>query len=278
MIRLSDSKRRTRLLLALLLTASLVIITVDFRTEGDGVLDKIGRAAVTVLGPLQEGLRKIFRPVGGFFTGLGRVPSLQHRIELLERENALLRSSQEQVADVFRENARLRQLLAMRERLNLRTLPSQVIGIAPSNFERSVFIDAGTRDGVRRGMPVVGGEGLVGRVIAAGTSSSEVLLIVDRSSDVAGRLTATGETGVLEGSGTDLRFELLNPYAKVAIGDQVVTAGYDRGVYPAGIPIGRVSTIPPGRQSLSKVVSVRPLVDFSSLDYVLVILGEGETR
>ncbi|MBI4730038.1 MAG: rod shape-determining protein MreC [Acidobacteria bacterium] len=273
-----DRTRRLRLLIALLITASIVIITIDYRAGGGGPLASLGRAAMTVLGPIQEGLARIGRPIGHFVAGFTEVPSLRARIGVLERENAALRVRQEEVADVFRENATLRRLLGLRDRLDLRTMPAQVIGVGPSNFERTLFIDRGTADGVRRGMPVMGGAGLVGRVINAGTGSSEVLLIVDRSCAVAGRLASGGETGTIEGTGgRDLRFELLNPEAKVKAGDQVVTSGYEGGVYPPGIPIGTVTKIPAGRRSLTKIVTVQPFVDFTSLDHVLLVLGDAGT-
>lgn len=274
MIRMFDRPRRARLLLGLLITAALVVVTIDYRTAGDGPLDRLGRVAVSVLGPIQEGLARIFRPVGSFLSGVGRVPSLKDRITTLERENAGLRAEREQVADVFRENDRLRGLLRLRDRLDLRTMPAQVIGIGPSNFHRTIFVDRGTADGVRTGMPVIGAEGLVGKVQTAGAGTSEIILVTDRSSGVAGRLATSGETGVVEGTGgRDLRFEIINPEARVKLGDQVVTSGYDGGVYPPGIPIGSVLRAPESRTALSRVVVLRPFVDFSTLDYVLLVTG-----
>lgn len=273
MIRMFDRSRRMRFLLVLLITTSLVLITIDFRSKGDSPLDAVGRFVVTVLSPIQEGLAKIGRPIGNFVRGFTEVPSLRARVEALDRENAALQAQIEQQTDVFRENRSLRRLLGLRDRLDLETVSAQVIGIGPSNFERTLFIDRGTSDGVRLGMPVIGGAGLVGRVIAAGPSSSEVLLIVDRSSSVAGRLAGSGETGILEGTGgATLRFEILNPDARVRKGDRVVTSGYDGGVYPAGVPIGIVTEVPKQQGALSRVVTVRPFVNFTGLDYLLLVV------
>lgn len=274
MIRLFERSRRVRLLLAILVTASLVVVTVDYRTEGDGPLDALGRYAMTVLGPIQEGLARIARPVGNFFAGFTEVPSLKARIAELERLNAELRAERDQIQDVFRENEQLRRLLGLERRLDLQTMPARVIGLGPSNFEQVLFVDRGSSDGVRRGMPVVGGQGLVGRVLAVGASTAQVLLITDRSSAVAGRLAGTGETGLLQGTGgSNLRFELLNPEAAVASGDLVVTSGYDGGVYPPGVPVGAVTAIREQQGALSRVVTVRPFVDFTTLDYLLLVTG-----
>jgi len=275
MIRMFDRQRRLRLLLLTFVLASITIVTIDFRTHGDGPLDRLGRVAMTVIGPLQEGLSTIFRPVGNFFGGIGRIGSLQADIELLERENAELRAQQEAVEDITRENASLRRLLVLRDRFNLRTAPAQVIGVSPSNFERVVFINRGSADGVRKDMPVLAGEGLAGRVVEVGETTSKVLLVVDRASAVAARLASNGKTGILEGTGgATVRFELLDPEAEVEVGDRVLTSGYDGGVFPPGLPLGTVVDAPPPHSALSRVVTVQPFVDFSSLDYVLLVTSE----
>ncbi len=276
MIKMFDRTRRLRILLAVLVMASLTIITIDFRTVGDGPLDKAGRGALTVIGPIQAGLVRIFRPVGNFFAGFTKVPALRDRIVALEAELATLRTEREQIADITRENESLRQLLGLRERFGFETLPAQVIGVSPSNFERTIFIDRGRADGVARDMPVVGGEGLIGRVVSVARTSSQVLLLTDRSSSVAARLSTNGRTGVLEGNGTGrLQLELFDPETEVVVGDKVVTSGYDRGLYPPGIPLGTVVDAPEAGSNLTRIVTLEPIVDLSSLDYVLLVVGEG---
>jgi rod shape-determining protein MreC len=275
MIRLSERTRRVRVLLAVLLTASLALVTIDFRSRGgEGPLDKIGRAAAAVLGPLQDGLGKIFRPVGNFFAGFTQVGDLKARIRALEEQNSTLTLREERVAEISRENDRLRALLAIGGQLSLVTTTAQVIGVGPSNFEHSIVIDRGTADGVRKDMPVLGGEGLVGRVLQAAAHTAQVLLIVDPSSAVAGRLAGNGEVGVLEGSGRqELRFRLFDSTASVSVGDGVVTSGFRESVYPPGIPIGKVSRLEPPSGALTRTVYVKPYVDFTSLDFVLVVKG-----
>lgn len=274
MIGMQGRTRRVRLLLAALVVASLTIVTIDYRSEGSGPLDALGRLSLTVVGPIQRGIGAVAAPVGRFLSGLGRGGSLQRKVEALERANAQMRAREEQVADVLRENARLRRQVALKDRFGLRTIAASVTGVSPSNFERAVFIDRGSAEGLRKDMPVLGDGGLVGRVLKVSRDTSVVSLIIDRRSAVAGRLTSTGETGVLEGSGGGmLRFELLDPTATVKVGDRVVTSGYDRGLYPAGLPVGTVVEAPPARTNLSRVVTVRPFVDFSSLDFVFPVLS-----
>jgi len=154
-------------------------------------------------------------------------------------------------------------------------MAAQVIGVSPSNFELTVFIDRGSRSGVKKDMPVIAGDGLVGRVIRVGPTTSVVLLLIDRTSAVASRVVSSGETGLLEGDGSEIaRLELFNPDATLAVGDRIVTSGYDRGLFPPGIPVGTVVSAPPAQSNLSRVVQIQPFVDFSSLDYVLLIVGQ----
>ena len=101
---------------------------------------------------------------------------------------------------------------------------------------------------------------------------SVVQLIIDPRSGVAARLATTGETGLLVGErNQDLQMQLVSPVADVPAGEPVVTSGYQGGLYPPGIPVGVVSHVYKDPASLQQVIQVRPAVDFSSLEFVLVI-------
>src|SRR6266568_233040 len=132
MIRMFDRTRRLRLLLIVLVIASITIITIDFRSKGNGPFDRIGHVALTVLAPIQHGLVTIFRPVGNFFAGFTEVPSLRARVSTLERQNAKLRGDESTLTDLERENENLRKAVGLRDRYNLDTLGAQVIGVSPS--------------------------------------------------------------------------------------------------------------------------------------------------
>jgi len=279
MMRILDRTRRARLLVAVLLSAAIVLVTIDFRTQGEGPLDAVGRGLMTVIGPIQDAVSKALRPVGNFLAGFTQVPSLKAEVERLQRDNALLQQRERQVNDVLHENEELRKLLGLGQRLDLKTVTARVSGVGPSNFENTVFIDRGSREGLRKDMPVISGSGLVGRVVETSAHAARVLLLIDPSSAVAARIASNGETGVIAGNGGDeLRFDLFDAEAAVTVGDQVVTSGYSGGVYPAGIPIGTVVRLEPRGGALSRRVWLRPYVDFTSLDYLLVVTGKGAAR
>ncbi|MBA3551702.1 MAG: rod shape-determining protein MreC [Actinobacteria bacterium] len=265
--------RSTRLLVVSLVMLSLMTITVDFRGGEEGPFAAAGRGALATLAPLQAAVSRVFRPVGDFFTGLVHVGSLKGENDALREEVERLRSENVEGVSIQRENEKLLALIGLRDQLGLEGVPAIVIGESVSNFEWTVTIDRGSSDGVEVDMPVVTGEGLVGHVVRVSGRAATVELIIDPESAVAGRLVGSGETGLVLGD-TDLRdltMDLVDDETEVNPDERVVTSGYQGGLYPPRIVIGSVSHVTGGSGGVSKVVTVRPAVDFSSLDIVLVV-------
>jgi len=273
--------RSTRLLVIGLVMVSLVTITLDFRGGDAGPLAGLGRTALGVIGPLQEAVSNVFRPVTDFIQGVTRIGSLRAENQRLQEELVVISRQLQEVTKLRAENEELSKLFGLTERLQIVTIGAEVIGESPSNFEYSVFINKGADDGLVPDMPVVGPEGLLGKVVRVSASSSSVLLIIDPDFSVGVRLAASGETGVLQGRREhDLLFDLVDPGTTVRPGELVETSGLG-GVFPAGIPVGVVSFADADEASLDKQVLVRPNVDFSALRLVAVVrapvAGEGQS-
>ena len=274
--------RSTRLLVLGLLVASLVTITVDARGGDRGPLALAGKAFGSIVGPLQEGVAAVFRPIGGFFQNVFQAGRLAERVEALEIENARLRSQQTEVQSLRDEVEELRDILAMSEALDLRVTGATVIAESHSNFEWSIKIDKGSGDGVVDDMPVIAAEGLVGRVTEVLPSTSKVRLIIDPTSFVTARLAVSGERGIVQGQREGLmRFALLDPETDVQPGEVVETSGYElpggqQGLYPPGIPIGTVESVAPSPDAITVTVLVRPYVDFSRLSRVSLVTSVDE--
>ena len=255
------AQRSTRLLVVSLVVASLLTISIDYREGNSGPLESIGGALFSVVGPMQDAVATVFRPIGAFFSGLAHIGSLQS-------ENRSLRS---QVEILKAENS---QNVNLERQFNLQGPGANVIGQSVGNFEWTVTVDRGSSSGVKLNAPVVTGDGLVGHVIRVASCCSVVQLMIDPRSAVAGRLANTGDTGLIVGErNQDLQMQLVSPDAEVPPGEQVVTSGYQGGLYPPGILIGFVSHVYTDPASLTKVIQVRPAVDFSSLEFVLVVTG-----
>jgi rod shape-determining protein MreC len=267
--------RSTRILVVSLVMASLVIITLDYRQGPSGIFESLGRGTSSIVSPMQAAVARVFRPVGAFFQGLGHVGSLQSENRRLKGEVERFKTETGSIANIERQFLELQRLLNIRSRLNLRrTIGANVVAASISNFEWSITLDQGSRDGVAVNQPVVSADGLVGHVTEVFAGTCFVQLIIDPRSAVGGRLAATGETGLVVGQrNRDLQMELVAPDAEVTPGEEVVTSGYQGGLYPPGVPIGVVSHLYTDPASLTKVIQVRPEVDFSSLEFVLVVVG-----
>lgn len=265
----------TRILVLSLVMASLMTITIDFRGGATGPFETAGsRLALTIVGPLQDAASKVFHPVGAFFSGLAHVGSLAEENKSLKRENDQLRAQNSQSLSLERERDRLAALLGLGQQLGLQGIGANVIAESLSNFEWSVTINRGSNDGVRVDMPVISDQGLVGRVTQVASRWSRVMLIIDPRSAVASRLVTSGETGLVTGQARNAPImDLVGPDAVVAPDEQIVTSGYQGGLYPPDIPVGFVSSVYSRPGSLTKSIGVRPAVDFSSLEFVEVVTG-----
>jgi rod shape-determining protein MreC len=275
--------RSTRLLVVGLVSASLAIITLDYRQGADGPLAAVGAQAQAFMAPLQRAVTTVTEPVGDFFSGLANLPSLQDENERLRRELADSQTQAARNAELQSDYQAMLDLLELKGTLDPTGVPAVVIGSGVSNFDWSVTIDAGANDGVDVDMPVVTGTTeaprLVGIVVAANPSSSEVQLLIDRDYRVGGELSVSGETGIVIGQGDDdLRMDLISPGTEIDIETepvQVFTTSYEvgeaTGLYPPNILIGSVSRVFEGTNEIQTAVSVRPAVDFSALEFVLVL-------
>ena len=170
----------------------------------------------------------------------------------------------------------LDELLRVSSAGRYRITPAEVISVGPAqDFAWTVGIDAGSLDGIEKDMTVINGDGLVGRVLKVNPTTSTVVLLVDVSSAVGGRVATTEEIGIVSGTGRQdsMEFQLLDPLAELVIGDALVTFGSRGGrPYAPGIPIGDVVDITGSAGQLARVATVRPFVDVSQLSVVGVII------
>lgn len=268
--------RRSRIILAVLVLASITLIIFDLR-GGDSALTRPLRVAgETVLGSAERAMSGIVLPVRDLVESLGGLGEADQRIAELEAENARLRAELDTVATDRARAADLDALLGLVATNDYETVPAQVIAVGPAQgFAWTVTIDAGSRDGVERDMSVISGAGLAGRTIDVGPTTSTVLLVVDATSSVGGRLSGTSQIGIVSGTGRQdsLQMQLLDPLAVVDVGDVVVSFGSEGGrPYAPGIPIGVVAEMRGTEGQLTRSAILEPYVDISRLDIVGVVL------
>jgi rod shape-determining protein MreC len=217
---------------------------------------------------------RVFSPVGDFFAGLTRFGRIRAENKRLRRELEQARSENLRQAGSERERESLLALQQLKFAANIPAVAARVVSTSPSNFALTVTIDRGSDQQVAKGMPVVTGAGLVGRVVEVSAGRSTVLLISDPSSNVGVRFQTSGDVGVAKGAGArePLSVDLVNLDTKVAEREAVVTSGLQGSVFPPEIPVGNVKSARVARGALQQDVTVDPLVDLGRLEFVKVLL------
>jgi rod shape-determining protein MreC len=150
-------------------------------------------------------------------------------------------------------------------------LAATVIGRDPSPFFKYVIINRGSDDGLRRGMPVVTQQGLVGRVAAVTADAVRVQLITDPASNINVKLEPSRAQAVIRGAVSgEISLAMIPQSAPVEIGDLILTSGLG-GNYPTNILVGQVTGVRRRETDLFQSASVQPVVDFNQLEIVLII-------
>ncbi|TAK83137.1 MAG: rod shape-determining protein MreC [Aquabacterium sp.] len=229
-------------------------------------------AAATVLHPMQRALLvpvNAWNDVDGYFAGLQHARSAESRAreELARQAVRSLRVEQLEV-----ENARLRTLLGLSQRLTVHSQAAEVLYEASDPYTRKVFIDRGSVQGVALGAPVIDDAGVVGQVTRVYPLSSEVTLINDKDAAIPVLNTRTQQRGAAYGhpadGGLELRFMAGN--ADVQAGDVMHTSGVD-GVYPGGLPVARVVRVDRRADSAFAKIVLVPLGRPDSARHVMVL-------
>lgn len=270
------SQRRT--LLVLLVLTSVTLITLDLRGGGDGPIGFARSAARDAFAPVESLADTVFSPLGDFVDGITRADSLKAQNEELRRRVAELEGQVARTRGLDRENEVLRGLLDLDEAEDVERVAGRVVSFSAGNFEWTLTVDRGSRDGIDEGMPVVSGAGLVGRTIEVSETRSKVLLLTDPGMAVGIRLAGSGETGVTEGlAGRDvLQVDLVQPDTPVEEDELVVTSGLRQARFPPGIPVGTVASVSTRRGALQKDLRVRPLADLGRLEFVEILLWSSD--
>jgi rod shape-determining protein MreC len=191
--------------------------------------------------------------------------------EQLKRDLAATKLLLQQERALAQRTDALSKLLDLKTRTSLETLAADVIaGPATPEF-RTITISKGTSAGIRPDMGVLAPNGVVGRVIVPSASAAKVQLLIDRNAAAGALIERSRSQGVVLGEGdATLRLDFVNSTADIRVGDTVVTSGVD-GIYPKGFVIGKVEKVERSGASY-RYVQVKPAVDFSTLEDVLVVL------
>ncbi len=262
---------------AVLVMLALLGWHVHARSKPASELNFADRALLGVTGPMQSALSGVLGGFGGAWDHYVSLVGVSRQNEELRAELAAARAASSELAELRSENDRLRALVALAERTPGASVAASVVGRGTSTRFRTLRIDRGTDHGLDRGMPVLGPDGAVGRVLRASGGYADVLLLHDGLSAAGAVVQESRLRGVLTGDGSDrlaLNFVRRSDAGGVNEGDLLVTSGED-GVFPEGVALGTVVDASAPETGLFLDIVVEPIVDLDRLDEVLVVLDPG---
>lgn len=240
----------------------------------------ISQSAPDTLERFRSGVTDVVTPIVAFFSRpSATVSDIVDRVEslaTLQAENATLKENNERLRKwqtlaqkLQRENDELRAALRVVPDPRASFVTARVAGEAGGPYVRTALLDAGAAEGIKKGQAVLGGDGLVGRIIDVGNSSARVLLVTDLNSRLPVFVEPSRERAVLAGDNSSSpRLEFLAPEAKIGVNDRIVTSG-EGGVLPPGLPVGTVAAVEGGGAVVRLAAQWERLEFVSVLDYEL---------
>lgn len=258
----------------------IILLVVLVITAGSNNMSGTESVLGSIFSPVQKALYSATDAIGGFFGRIFSGSDLQADNLQLEARVAELEGQLADYNEVKAENDRLKELLNFDATTkNLEIKSAHVIGKAPGHWFNMFIIDVGMADGIKVNMPVVNGDGLVGRVVKTGANYSRVLAIIDSLSGVSGIVERTRDTGTINGSNTAGDEDALLTLGKLPFdadlmpGDKIITSGLT-DTFPKGIPVGEVVEVSQSNDGMRNEAIVKPWVDFNHLEEVTIITSK----
>ncbi|MFH1242761.1 MAG: rod shape-determining protein MreC [Pseudomonadota bacterium] len=237
----------------------------------------VEQVIIEITTPFQKLVRETLKVAEDIWSNYFYLVNLRQENRQLRRDVDSLREESTRYRELLATHERLKELLQFKETINRPVLAAQVIGRDPTGWFKSIVIDKGSRAGLRPNMSVVNASGVVGRIVSVSPNYAKVLLVIDQNSAVDCLIQRSRDRGIVKGFSTEIcKLDYMEQSSDVAVEDLVVTSGLG-GVFPKGLPVGQVSEVKQNSGELFKNIKLRPAVDFSKLEEVLVILKENKS-
>lgn len=258
----------------MLALSALTLVVLGAAGSGTSLTSGLRSAGSTVLSPIVSVVDAVTKPIGQFFSGAinyGSVESenakLQAQLGTVQQQGLIQRFEQQQLAEI----AALQHLTFVS---SIPVVTAQTTVLNESNFAATIQISKGRDQGVGVGMPVVGHGGLVGQVIATTRSSATIRLVTDGRTHIGASFGTSSTLGVVNGVAANrpLSVSYVPPHSSIAPGTVVYTNGLQGAQYPAGIPIGKVSSATTPVNAVQMSISLSPMANLDQLAYVDVLL------
>jgi len=265
------SKHKSLTLLAGVLIAQLLLLAVQIKRDSRGRLIRVW--AVSAAYPFERSGAWGFGQIRGVWTHYFALQSTERENEALRIENDSLKLTISQLESKAAEADRLAALLNFKQtHEKVPMVGARVIAASAGMASRTIEIDRGEQDGVRRNMAVITPDGAVGKVIEVYGKTSQVLLLTDKDGGAGAMLVDTRTQGPVGGTGEPtMQMKYVATEENVTVGEKIVTSGMDK-IFPRDIPIGTVMEVKPGNPF--KQIRVRPAAKLDRLETVIVLLSQ----
>lgn len=233
-------------------------------------------AVVGAVSPVQSGVSSASGSVEGFFNYLRNMKGYEKENQKLKERVAVLEDELRKTETLKSENIRLRELLELKQtEVEYKTVAADVIAFSADNFSRNYTINKGLKDGITENCAVITANGLVGYVFEVGRTWAKICAITDTNVSVSASIMRVGNTAIVQGDMSLMekgmcKMTYVSKETGLEIGDFVETSGAG-GIIPPGIYIGKVFDIKDDVTGVSQEAIIKPGVDFSDIDEVLVI-------
>lgn len=247
------------------------IVLMSLRVKERKGVDFFDALLMEFYSPFQKASTFVIKKIQGTIKGYLFLVHVREENELLRKRIADLQMENRQMRETVLSSERLQKLLQFREKTSPTAVTAEVIGYDPSSWFKSITINKGEGDGIRKGMAVISPEGVVGQILRAAPRHSVVLLITDYNSAIDSIIQRTRAKAIVEGRGENrCQLKYLLRAEDVVAGDIVVTSGLG-GNFPKGLMIGEIEKVDKKGHGVFQYAELVPSVNFTKLEELIVI-------
>lgn len=264
--------RKYSLLIFIILLLLFAIVLMSLRAKQRKGVEYVDALLMEFCSPFQKASTLVIKTVQGTFQQYVFLVNLEKENKVLKKRIAELQEENHRIREMKLANERLRQLLSFREKNFSSMIGAEVIGQDPSSWFKSITIDKGERDGVKKGMAVISPAGVIGQILKTAPDYATVLLITDYNSAIDSIVERTRAKAIVAGEGENrCQLKYLRRADEVALGDVVVTSGLG-GNFPKGLMVGEIKKVDKKGHGVFQFAELVPSVDMTQLEEVFVIM------
>lgn len=261
-------------ILGVIVTVIILIFLIFLSNVEVNKLSYLESATSSIINPIQRVFTDLRNKIQGNSAYFSNMDNIIKENEELKAKNSELETALRELEIIKAENTTLKEYMSLTEKYqSYSAIPAYVINRDVSNFSSTLILNVGSEDGIKEDMTVIADKGLVGHVVSVAQNTCKVQVIIDSASTVSCTISTTQESIICKGTLENdqvLRASYVPTGAELIQGDLVYTSGVG-GIYPRGIIIGEVTDIITTSNITDRYAIVKPAVDFSKLDTVLII-------